>query len=727
MHKGLWLWLCLAGISLGELLWKRSVEIDADIPPSGWARERTPVPYKQSSLQGSLPIHAGQWRLDFYQAIYPIATQTNPNAAVSLSAELPEHGRLEIWYSSPPLRARMGDRWMDICQTRNQDPRCVGTDDTGVALIIHRGKTDADSRIVLYSENSKETQTIACTIPVPNWDATNRYTLQKVANGLDVQINDQHVTCNVSIGNRIPMIRPGLREVHISDVTWNGMVSTTNSPIMHWIYIFMSVGGCGLMGWLYRQKSPFLSAILTAPLMLGWLYQNIDGRVLVEDMRASWLSPYDIPVLLCVLPAVFLQLCTLSLVEWNKNPRVQLLIFAGILFSLAITFWYSGVFAGVSLLGVYAIAYTFVLRYKNTDAFHIPAVWIIVCSSLYATCTPFHWAGNFWTGIATMSIGLLFFSNKYLIRGFNWWSVLFCTLVVIGSENSLRATKAGTQWSTQGSNTMENEIFGWIRQANESFALFEEGKHTKYPDKGFPVAIPQSDKKLRVVSFGGSTTGGAFQNDDLQEFYPALITKNIDSPLLRNQITVLNQGVGGWTTWHIAKYFHEKKEELAPDLITLYVGHNDILTSIPIPYKELYPLWQQNRSNKEIGSWLQQFRLYQALRYTIVSLKSANNKVAVPMEDAEENLVSVIADAGDIPIILISEGLSPDPDILFPYNDMMQRIANTYANVYYIPVAETIASYPPHSIFLDDCHLTAYGHNIVADMIAQKIEEILQK
>ena len=27
--------------------------------------------------------------------------------------------------------------------------------------------------------------------------------------------------------------------------------------------------------------------------------------------------------------------------------------------------------------------------------------------------------------------------------------------------------------------------FGWVRQANESFALFEEGQHTQYPDKGF--------------------------------------------------------------------------------------------------------------------------------------------------------------------------------------------------------------------------------------------------
>ena len=147
--------------------------------------------------------------------------------------------------------------------------------------------------------------------------------------------------------------------------------------------------------------------------------------------------------------------------------------------------------------------------------------------------------------------------------------------------------------------------------------MFEEGQHTQYPDKGFPIAISASNHKKRIIAFGGSTTGGAFQNDNLDEFYPAFIEVG-----LRKSTTpfeVLNQGVGGWTTWHIEQYIEQKNSLLKPDVITLYVGHNDILTSVPMPYKELYPLWQR-QSSSTFAKQLSSLRLYQAFKYILVSL-----------------------------------------------------------------------------------------------------------
>ena len=54
---------------------------------------------------------------------------------------------------------------------------------------------------------------------------------------------------------------------------------------------------------------------------------------------------------------------------------------------------------------------------------------------------------------------------------------------------------------------------------------------------------------------------------------------------------VLNQGVGGWTTWHIREYVDKKIGELQPQVATLYIGHNDLLTSVPMPYEQLYRAW----------------------------------------------------------------------------------------------------------------------------------------
>ena len=92
---------------------------------------------------------------------------------------------------------------------------------------------------------------------------------------------------------------------------------------------------------------------------------------------------------------------------------------------------------------------------------------------------------------------------------------------------------------------------------------------------------------------------------------------------------MLNQGVGGWTTWHIEQYIDQKQALLNPDVITLYVGHNDILTSVPMPYKEFVSLWQR-QSSSTLAKQLSSLRLYQAFKYILVSLRGANNKVAVP-------------------------------------------------------------------------------------------------
>ena len=69
------------------------------------------------------------------------------------------------------------------------------------------------------------------------------------------------------------------------------------------------------------------------------------------------------------------------------------------------------------------------------------------------------------------------------------------------------------------------------------------------------------------------------------------------------------------------------------------------------------------------------------------------------------------------PIILLSEGLAPDPSPLEEYNTMMSSIAQQYDNVYYTDVAQLLHTYPSTDVYLDDCHLTSTGHALVADFI----------
>ena len=108
-------YLFLVGCIAGWCLFIGQVTKVSDSPPPGWNREQSPVPYRQSALQGSQSPAYGEWGLDFYRAIYPKA-QSKQTQQISLSATIPNEGFLEVWLSAPPIKKRMGDRWMNICE-----------------------------------------------------------------------------------------------------------------------------------------------------------------------------------------------------------------------------------------------------------------------------------------------------------------------------------------------------------------------------------------------------------------------------------------------------------------------------------------------------------------------------------------------------------------------------------------------------------------------------------
>ena len=78
-------------------------------------------------------------------------------------------------------------------------------------------------------------------------------------------------------------------------------------------------------------------------------------------------------------------------------------------------------------------------------------------------------------------------------------------------------------------------------------------------------------------------------------------------------------------------------------------------------------------------------------------------------------------------IILASEGLAPDPGPMKEYNDMMSALAQKYDNISFVNIAEKLHQYPSSLVYLDDCHLTEYGHKLVAQWFIQEIQKIPNK
>ena len=193
--------------------------------------------------------------------------------------------------------------------------------------------------------------------------------------------------------------------------------------------------------------------------------------------------------------------------------------------------------------------------------------------------------------------------------------------------------------------------------------------------------------------------------------------------MLGDGVSVLNQGVGGWTTWHIRQYLERNLEKLAPDVLTLYVGHNDLLTPVPAPYSQLYAAWQRPSAARRLTDALGQSALFQGFRYLLVSFRPPGERVAVPLDEAEQNLRAIadmVSGRGGR-LLLASEGLAPDPGPLQPYNRRMMAIDAERADVIYLDVASLLHDGDPPAFFLDDCHLTPAGHTLVAAAMVEAL------
>jgi lysophospholipase L1-like esterase len=513
--------------------------------------------------------------------------------------------------------------------------------------------------------------------------------------------------------------------VYVQEISLSGPDPTPPTPFSRFFLWILGGALVSVWSWFAQKRKQHVLIIITEGLLLGfsWYLVGCNLKGWLESMRAAWIPWRWLPLLVPLILGFFFRFTIesfrmlrglpFSIPTWI--PFVISLILVQLAPPLSGS-WERILAAVIVLIIPFAILLLMQFLLPSSDRrHHLLGFWGLVGTIAISMTNPIHIWGSVWFYITALSWASLIWANHNAskIRGYNLFCLAASVLIICSMEGMLRGSKAGVQWSNHGAKTELNDIFGWISTANEDFALLEEGKHTSYPSRGYPVSFSPTKEKKRIISFGGSTTGGAFQNDDIKQFYPAKLSK-----LLPTGWEVINQGVGGWTSWHITEYAKRKQALLKPDIITLYIGHNDLLTFTPLPYADLYKKWRQSPNAKSLSTTLGQFRLYHALRHFLVSLRPATQKVAVPIKDAKKNIESIISTFGsDTPLLLLSEGLAPDPSPLERYNNMLKELSDNYPNVYYTDVAQYLHEYPSTDIYLDDCHLTSTGHELVAEQI----------
>ncbi|MEC8380885.1 MAG: GDSL-type esterase/lipase family protein [Myxococcota bacterium] len=697
----------------------------SESPPSGWEKEPNEIPYKLAALRGDLPLLKGQISLDFYRTIYPQSNAKINN--ISLTAHLPEDGQIEVWLSSPPRKVREGNRWIDPCQIHPNGPRCGGKSKFGVGIRLDR---IGQSEVKALHANAQNERIMKCDGNTPEiGDQPVQIELNRTAQGFSYRIDNITVNCRTQVGDRPPQIRPGLREVHISNLSVNDNIPTQPAPSRLYPYLAVLVAfGTVLFGFKYLNMPQRYITLVFCPLLLSSVLGFVDWKSWVETMRAAWLPYQWMPVILSGTLMVFLTQfsAVFMLVKRDTLPKAVGIGILALTIQTLLVFQISSVNSTICLLppliSVFILAYE---RNKGVSQNGFMMVALFGCIGTFFGLALGVNSRHALGGAALFGSALACLSwlqaHASVLKGYNLLSLVTVGLLIFSTESFISGTSAGQQWSSAGALTEKNDLFGWVSTANQGFELLNKGEHTTYPDKGYPVAIPTVEsqtRQQRVISFGGSTTGGAFQNDNLEDFYPAKLGRR-----LGDKYRSINQGVGGWTTFHIARYVEMRAEELSPDVAIFYIGHNDLLTTSPLPYKDLYKRWESNPNRKQLSNSLGRYHLYHALRHILVSLRPAEQRAAVPVSHAEENILRIRKAL--LPhrshIILASEGLAPDPGPLADYNELLMSIANSYEGISYLDAANRFHGYPSAKVFLDDCHLSDFGHDLLADWLSEQI------
>lgn len=652
----------LGGTLSGEAAWWAMLSTHAASIPSGWTLEAPRVPYQLTDLAGSGKHQQGSWSMAYWQGFRPDRqTQRSGEQSLRLSFDLPPGGQLEIPISSG------------------------GGQDTATLILERVG---APSAKVLARRGGVQQQ-LPCSdqLQAPG-DGPLELEIIPTSLGLRVRQGDTETPCRLNFMQPWdPSVRPGLARIHVSKLTLDGVESSPTQPWPRpFLWLLAGAAALGLVALeLLSGSRASIVALSTLPLLVAGLLAGHDPALWAETVRATWLPVRWLPVLVPLLVALGIKATHLlgrglrgwpwTTGAWNLHAVV------------VATAWLTGTVALLGVLGGVSPG---------------SLAWAAALATLWGVLV---WAN----------------ANAARLRWYNATSLLASALLLPAAEGWLRTTPADQSWDATQHLPGASDMMSSVMMADRDFVSIDQQQHTSYPDRGYPVAIAPPDGRPRLVAMGGSTTGGAWQNDDLNQFYPARL-----SAYLGPSYQVLNQGVGGWTTWHIRHYLGQGAfEALQPDVMVLYVGHNDLLTPAPRPYAQLYTRWLAGGTLETSSTLLNRFRLYQGLRYTVSGLRPQSQRIAVPVDHARENLewiIEQVVQRGGR-VVLVSEGLAPDPAPMAAYNDMLAALAQASPAVSYIDAADTMHQQPGSRIFLDDCHLTAIGHDLLASLLLTELNE----
>ncbi len=506
----------LLGGSLGEAAFQSSLASRARQPPSGWQLQGDGAPPEVADWAGDIGVSSDAWTIGRFTGFAP--QQTSEVQSLSGTARLEPGGQLTVWLGAAEAQDQRG---LGLRISRVGAP--------SLAVVAAHGKALGSAR---------------CEGEAPTWDGGPLdFALSSTTEGqggVAVTAAGTTLQCERPQNLGPPQLRPGLREVQVADLQVNGQPVGTPSPgprAAWWLAGGLLLTLVHLLeAWVGLRVALILLG--SAPILLVPLLYGADLMSWSESARVSFLPTRWLLLLLPLGSSLFLRgtiHTTRSLREdageaLGLAPRVGAMAVLGLAL-LAGAGAFSGLSVGLALVVAVGLGLGLppLLGLLGSTRPHRSAAVLMGVAALFAVLPqllgmqPAHPLAAVYAGVGGLCGALVLWANANAsgVRAFNLVSLGAFVGMLGAAEGSLRATVAGLAWRSGGSTTEGSSEYGWIRTAIQDFESYDEGEHTEYPMEGFPTAITPSREGTRVVSFGGSTTGGAYQNDDLNQFYPA--------------------------------------------------------------------------------------------------------------------------------------------------------------------------------------------------------------
>jgi lysophospholipase L1-like esterase len=270
--------------------------------------------------------------------------------------------------------------------------------------------------------------------------------------------------------------------------------------------------------------------------------------------------------------------------------------------------------------------------------------------------------------------------------------------------------------------------------------------------RGARPSVAKPPHTFRVITQGSSSTEGAFVKRD-QDTWPAALERKLNELRPPYHCEVINAGIGGSTTFGMLLNLKYEMLKYSPDLVILYVGHNDQLYARgPLTEREMFELALRSDASltslagggapspadarpKRPWLWtgvvrvqalLSHSTLYRLLRRNVLeirdipavaeSLSVKLTNAVTPMEFVD-NLgeFSRLCKRHRIQLALVGEASLVD---LTRYESLMAEVAER-EHTPFVNTNDELNSCvsDPRSIFVDDVHLTPSGNDCVAEII----------